>query len=128
MQSPHRTAQRCVRPPLPWQPPMAFVLAFAAAVQPIPAAAEELGLLGGAAHSNETGHHSGAYAFDYQENFGAHLAAGGGYVNEGHATNDHRDGLALQLRARVTVLDPRLTLVAGIGPLFYFNTTRADPR
>jgi len=89
--------------------------------------AEELGLLGGAVHSNETGRHTAAWTLDYQENFGRYWAVGGGYVNEGHAANDHRDGLGLQVRVRAAVADPRLTLTAGVGPFYYFNTTRSRP-
>jgi len=101
------------------------LLAAAALVLALPCAARELSLLGGAAHSNRTGNHSGAWAIDYQENFGDRWAIGGGYVNEGHAANDHRDGLGLQVRARANIVDPRLTLSAGVGPFYYFNTTRA---
>jgi hypothetical protein len=103
----------------------AFVLLAASALA-LPCAAEELGFLGGAAYSNRTGNHSGVYAIDYQEDFGALWALGGGYVNEGHAANDHRDGVAFQLRVRASVFDPRLTLTAGAGPFYYFNTTRAQ--
>ena len=89
------------------------------------AGAEELGLLGGTARSDH-GRHSGAWALDFQHNLGAHLAIGGGVVNDGHAANDHRDAAAIQVRARATVFHPRLTLTAGVGPLYYFDTTRAD--
>jgi hypothetical protein len=103
--------------------PFVFALVLTAAADC--ARGQELGVLGGAEHSNETGHHSRAWAVDYQENFGRHLGLGVAYVNDGHASNDHRDGAAVQLRARATALDPRLTLVAGIGPIYLFNTTRA---
>jgi hypothetical protein len=103
-----------------------WLIAAAGCLSALTVSADELGVLVGSAHSIENGQHTGAYQLDYQRNLGAHLAVAGSHVNEGHATNDHRDGAALQLRAHTSVLDPRLTLTAGVGPFYYFNTTRRD--
>ena len=99
-------------------------LAFAICLGAPSASADELSLLLGSTRSSEHGYHARAWALDYQHNLSPHLALGISHVNEGHATNSHRDGAAVQLRARATVFDPRLTLVAGIGPFQYFNTQR----
>jgi len=48
------------------------------------------------------------------------------YLNEGHPENHHRDGIGAQAWLRTSPLGKRLTLAAGIGPYYYFDTTRQD--
>lgn len=46
------------------------------------------------------------------------------WLNEGHQENDHRDGVAMQFWLRANYPKPRLSLAAGIGPYFFFDTAR----
>jgi len=103
-------------------------LALAICLGATAASADELSLLLGSTHSSEHGFHTGAWALDYQHNLSPHVALGISHVNEGHATNSHRDGAAVQLRARATVFDPRLTLVAGVGPAYLASGWRRHVR
>jgi hypothetical protein len=41
--------------------------------------------------------------------------------------NHHRDGLAAQLWIGTTAFDPRLSFAAGVGPYYFFDTTRPGP-
>jgi hypothetical protein len=104
-----------------FSPPL---LAAAAALLVGDVAAQEVAALGGVVSARDLDNRTYGWALDYQHNFGGYIALGAGWVNEGHAENHHRDGALMQLRLRASVLDPRLTVTAGIGPLYYFNTTR----
>lgn len=64
--------------------------------------------------------------FSYSHDLSPHLAATFSYKNEGHVPSHHRDGHAVQLWARTQFLAPELTLAAGIGPYYYFDTTVAE--
>jgi hypothetical protein len=90
----------------------------------VPAFAQELSVFGGAVAASGLKEHSYAWALDYRHGLGEHAALTFSWLNEGHVTNHHRDGHALQLWARTSVLDRRLTLSAGVGPYLYFDTTR----
>lgn len=48
------------------------------------------------------------------------------YINEGHFTGHHRDGIAAQLGLRTPGLAPGLTLHGALGPYNYFDTTLAE--
>jgi hypothetical protein len=73
----------------------------------------------------KTHEQSHSWQIEYKEGFGEHFAYSITYLNEGHVTNHHRDGHAVQLWLRSNMLDRRLSLSAGIGPFFYYDTTRA---
>jgi hypothetical protein len=64
--------------------------------------------------------------FSYAHDLGPHLAATFSYKNEGHVPGHHRDGHSVQFWAQTQVLSPQLTLAAGIGPYYYFDTTVAE--
>lgn len=90
---------------------------------PAPVGAQELFLLGGIVQNSNDGKNSYSWQLEYVEGLGENLALGVTYLNEGHVPNHHRDGNALQLRTRTRLLERRLTLAAGIGPYFYYDTT-----
>ena len=102
----------------------ALVLFFAALCASAPAFAQELSLLAGAMKAREFQEGSYAWAFDYRHGLGEHAALTFSWLNEGHVPNHHRDGQTIQLWARTSVLDRRLTLAAGAGPYLYYDTTR----
>jgi len=84
--------------------------------------AQELYFLGGGMKDTDTHESSYSWQLEYSEGLGEHFATTLSYLNEGHVTNHHRDGTSLQLWTRTNLLDRRLSLAAGIGPYFYFDT------
>ncbi len=90
-----------------------------------PGRAEEIYLLGGVMQNTDEGEGSYSWQLEYLEGLGEHFAASLSYLNEGHVPTHHRDGNTLQLWTRTNLFDRRLSLAAGIGPYFYFDTTAA---
>lgn len=91
----------------------------------VPLHAQEFHLLGGVGNNTATSHGTYAWQIDYLEGLGEHLAFSVSYLNEGHVPIHHRDGNTLQIWERFNLLDRRLTLAAGVGPYYYFDTTTA---
>jgi hypothetical protein len=87
------------------------------------AEAQELFGLGGALTSG--GERTYSWQIDYRQSLGEYFAVSGGWINEGHLPNHHRDGGTGQIWVRTSALDRQLTLAAGIGPYFYFDTIPA---
>ena len=90
-----------------------------------PARAEELHLLGGWMWDIGTNERSYSWQLEYMEGLNEHTAFSLSYLNEGHVPIHHRDGNAFQFWARTNLLDRRLSLAAGAGPYYYFDTTEA---
>lgn len=90
-----------------------------------PADAQEFFGLGGLMRGRNAGvdDSSASWQLEYREGLGEHFAASISYLNEGHVPGHHRDGHAIQLWTRTDVCDRRLSLTAGIGPYYYFDTT-----
>lgn len=63
-----------------------------------------------------------AWGFTYAQPIGNYQALSYAWINEGHFTNNHRDGFALQYWLTSHFFDRHLTLAAGIGPYTYFDT------
>lgn len=99
----------------------ALLAALALAVRP--AAAQELSLLVGAQRTPELKEDSYAYLMEYRHNFNDAFFATYSWLNEGHVTNHHRDGLSGQLWARWVSPGRGFTLAAGAGPYRYYDTT-----
>jgi hypothetical protein len=97
---------------------IAFILAAA------PAWAGEISVLGGYGWTDKPVERTYAWQTQYMEGLGDHLAYSLAYVNQGHFIEHHRDGYAASLWARTNLLDKRLSLGAGVGGLFYFDTIR----
>src|SRR5437870_6492892 len=70
------------------------------------------------------------WALDYRQHLTEHIDVSAAWINEGHLPNHHRDGATAQIWARTTVLNPSLSVSAGVGPYGYFDTTAlsADAR
>ena len=83
-------------------------------------------MLGGVITDSELRNSSYSWQLAYMEGLGEHFDASLSYLNEGHIPLHHRDGIAVQLWARTDLLDRRLALLAGIGPYFYCDTTKAS--
>lgn len=88
--------------------------------------AQELYLLGGILQNLNDGKKSYSWQLEYIEELGENLGLGVTYLNEGHVPDHHRDGNALHLWARTGLLDHRLSLAAGIGPYYYYDTIPAN--
>jgi len=91
----------------------------------VPVSAQELFLLGGSVQNTATSDSDKAWQLEYREGLGEHFAYSLTYLNEGHVPAHHRDGNAALLWTRVSLLDQRLSLAAGLGPYFYYDTTNA---
>ncbi|MDO9308398.1 MAG: hypothetical protein Q7V04_04980 [Deltaproteobacteria bacterium] len=90
-----------------------------------PAIADELYGMGGMMRSRNLDADDSSYSWqlEYRQPLGEHLAVSLSYLNEGHVPAHHRDGNALQLWATGELIARRLSLSAGFGPYYYFDTT-----
>ena len=60
----------------------------------------------------------------YFEGISEHFAWSFSWLNEGHLPDHHRDGPSVQLWARKFFLNRRLSIAAGAGPYYAFDTDR----
>lgn len=88
--------------------------------------AQELYALGGMLQDLNNGKKSYSWQLEYIESVGENLGLGVTYLNEGHVPNHHRDGTALTFWTRTRLLDRRLSLAAGIGPYYFYDTLPAN--
>jgi hypothetical protein len=86
--------------------------------------AQDASLLAGAMRVDKrSSDHSFAVQMGYSQRMGEYTAVSAEYVNEGHPTLHHRDGLALQGWLHTAVPARGLSFAAGVGPYYYFDTT-----
>jgi len=64
-----------------------------------------------------------SWQLEYNEGLSENFEGSFTYLNEGHLSENHRDGYGIQFRARTAILDRHLSIAAGAGPYLYFNTT-----
>ena len=83
-------------------------------------------MFAGSLRDSGTKEGSHAWAVEYQHGLGENTAASFSWLNEGHIPGHHRDGQAVQIWGRASVLDRRLSLAFGIGPYRYFDTTESS--
>lgn len=107
-----------------WVAIMVFLLLFSHS----PSSAEEFFGFGGGVRTLDADTNDTSYSWqlEYQKELYAHLAISLSYLNEGHVPNHHRDGAGMQLWARTDVLGRRLSIAAGIGPYYYYDTTKSS--
>lgn len=86
------------------------------------AIAGEISLLGGYGATNNPVEKTFAWQVQYMEGLGDYFAYSLSYLNQGHFNSHHRDGNAANLWVRTNLLDRQLSLGAGIGGLFYYDT------
>ena len=91
-----------------------------------PAFAGEISLLGGYGWTDKPIEKTFAWQVQYMEGLGEHFAYSISYLNQGHFIEHHRDGYAAKLWVRTNLLDRQLSLGAGLGGLFYFDTIHPD--
>jgi hypothetical protein len=87
---------------------------------------QEIILLNGTMLDSETKNQSYAWQLEYDEEIADHFKYSFSYLNEGHLPDHHRDGNILQLWVYQRILDQRISIAAGIGPYYYFDTTSAS--
>jgi hypothetical protein len=88
-----------------------------------PAEAQELSLMGGISRAQAPSESSYAWGLTYLQALDQYDALSYSWINEGHFTDHHRDGFALQYWRRLWFFDHHLALAAGIGGYTYFDTT-----
>ncbi|MGE5172265.1 MAG: hypothetical protein ACM3MD_00395 [Betaproteobacteria bacterium] len=101
------------------------VVIIVSIVAACPAGAQEIFFLGGAMQDTETNDRSYSWQIEYREGLAEHFAYSLSYLNEGHTPNHHRDGHSVQIWTRANVFDRRLSLAAGFGPFYFFDTMAA---
>src|SRR5512143_614750 len=80
---------------------------------------------GGVMENVHEGRGSYSWQLDYRQGLGEHAAYSVSYLNEGHLPVHHRDGEAVQLWTRTNLFGRRLSLAAGVGPYYFFDTAAA---
>ncbi len=92
-----------------------------------PVLAGEISILGGYGVTDDPTQKAGAYQIEYLEGLGEHFAWSVSYLNQGHFTEHHRDGNALNLWFRTNQLHRQLSLGLGVGGVFYYDTKIPPP-
>ena len=87
-----------------------------------PLRAQEVFVAGGLSHNADTGTGKTEWSISYLQGFGEHLAFSITYLNDGHQSDQHRDGLAPQVWGRINTMEKRLGLAAGIGFYAYCDS------
>ncbi|MBK5276706.1 MAG: hypothetical protein JJE30_16880 [Desulfuromonadales bacterium] len=91
-----------------------------------PAFAGEISLLGGYGWTGKqiekSDERTYAWQIQYMEGLGDNFAYSLSYLNQGHFVSHHRDGNAANLWVRTNLLDRQLSLGAGVGGVFYYDT------
>jgi hypothetical protein len=100
-------------------------IAAVAALGATASAAQDLALLAGRTHVEGAARPTFGFNFSYAHDIAPNLEAQFTYVNEGHVTGHHRDGVAAQLWLQGETA-PGLQLGLGAGPYQYFDTTLAE--
>jgi hypothetical protein len=100
-------------------------IALAATLLAAPAMGQDVALSSGLTKVNGADKPTFGLNFSYSHDLAPNLAAGFSYINEGHVTGHHRDGVAAQLWLQGETV-PGLQLALGAGPYQYFDTTLAE--
>jgi hypothetical protein len=87
-----------------------------------PVAAHEIFLDTGLVQDNQTNTGRLQWSISYLHEIEQHTAFSLTYMNEGHQTDNHRDGIAGQFWLRTGRLYQKMVFGLGVGPYFYFNT------
>ncbi|WP_254504430.1 hypothetical protein [Duganella vulcania] len=90
------------------------------------ASAQDLSMQGGALRVSGAQENSFAVGVNYVQPFGDYLGLGLGYLNEGHPSDHHRDGVSAQVWLRTPVNSWGMSWAVGAGQYYFFDT--AHPR
>jgi hypothetical protein len=85
--------------------------------------AQELAIQAGMLRVNERHENSFSAGVSYAHPVTEHVGLSLSYLNEGHPTDHHRDGVAGQVWVRTGYNRPGWSFGAGAGQYFYFDTT-----
>ena len=88
--------------------------------------AQEIYIFAGAQRTVHQGEGSYAYGFEYAHNLSEHFVLSYDYLNEGHVTDNHRDGVSGQIWFRLLSPSRKLDFALGSGPYRYYDTTTAQ--
>ncbi len=66
-----------------------------------------------------------AWGVSYRKTLAPYFAASLAYLNDGHFPGHHRDGIAGEAWLPINLFSNHLTLSAGIGPYYYYDTVFA---
>jgi hypothetical protein len=102
---------------------LAYGALCAAALLARAAPAQEVYVFAGAQQTTRHTEGSYAYALEYAHNLSEHFVASYQYLNEGHVTDHHRDGVSPQLWFRLLSPNRTLAFALGAGPYRYYDTT-----
>lgn len=91
-------------------------------VMACPAGAQEIHMLGGYGIQSNPNQKAGAYQIEYFQGISEHFAFSLSYMNQGHFPDHHRDGNAFNLWLRTNKLHRQLSLAAGVGVMYYYDT------
>jgi hypothetical protein len=92
----------------------------------VTARAQELSAAVGAMSTPDTSQSTYAWQLEYRRNFARNFAWSAMWLNEGHVTGHHRDGVATQLWLRQSRM-AGLSIALGCGA-YYFCDTQAQPK
>lgn len=90
------------------------------------AQAQDTSLLGGVMRVDKTSDSSFAVALGYTQRLSNYVGLSADYLNEGHPSLHHRDGLGTQLWLHSAVPQRGWSFGAGWGPYYYFDTTTGN--
>ena len=85
--------------------------------------AQELAVQAGSLHVNEEHENSFSAGISYTHPVNRYIGLSLSYLNEGHPTDHHRDGVAGQVWLRTGYNQPGWSFGVGAGQYFYFDTT-----
>lgn len=89
-----------------------------------PAGAQSLQLYGGVGKQERVAERAAPWAVEYVERARGPFEIGLIYLNQGHYEGHHRDGIGAELWLKSPAFGPNITLAAGAGPFYYFDTKR----
>ncbi|MDB5962539.1 MAG: hypothetical protein JWP59_3833, partial [Massilia sp.] len=99
--------------------PAVLAMTFAAGA----ASAQDAALLVGSLDNHKVDERSFAVQLGFSQRMSEMTALSAEYLNEGHPSRHHRDGLSLQGWLHTPIPERGPSFAVGIGPYFYFDTT-----
>lgn len=115
-----------IRPKKPISSCVSAVLFAFGLLWAVPSDAQEFSVSAGTGRANAPSESTYSWGFTYLQALDANNALSYSWINEGHYTNHHRDGFALQYWRRIWFFNDRLALAGGVGGYNYFDTTASD--
>jgi hypothetical protein len=88
-------------------------------------APDEISVFGESVSSANQWPRSEAWGISYRKIIAPYLATSLAYLNDGHFPGHHRDGLAGEAWLPINLLNQHLTISAGLGPFYYYDTVVA---